>query len=274
DEWARRHEAWVGDTVLIHSPRNLRNMLPPQEGKEGEDTGFYLPSEFKIVGIFSTGFFEYDFNFLIMELSEAQRLYGLGQAVQGLSVRVADPRRVDEVKGRLNQSLKPPLRAQSWKDQNKRLFAAIATERRVMSFILFFVMIVAAFGLSSTLITVTVQKSREIGLLKALGARDSQILSIFTLYGFIVGLLGSILGTLGGLLVLAYRNDFSDLLYRVFHVEVFPPEIYHFSAIPAIIDPMTVLGIACSGVILSTLAALLPAISAMRVDPVKVLHNE
>ena len=273
DEWARRHDAWVGDTLSIQSPRNIKNLIPPKPGEQAEQS-FYLPSEYKIVGIFSTGFFEYDFNFLILEIGEVQKLYDMQGGVHGLSVRLKDPRMAERVKERLNQRLILPVRAQTWMDQNKRLFAAIATERRVMSFILFFVMIVAAFGLTSTLITVTVQKSKEIGLLKALGAQDLQILSIFTLYGFLVGVVGAFLGTVGGLAMLVYRNDFSAFLSRTLHVEVFPAEIYHFSSIPAVIDPRTITMIALSGVILSTLAALLPAISAMRIDPVKVLHNE
>ncbi|MDZ4787823.1 MAG: FtsX-like permease family protein, partial [Blastochloris sp.] len=273
DEWARRHDAWVGDKVTIQSPRNIKNLIPPKPG-EKTDQSFYLPSEYTIVGIFSTGFFEYDFNFLILEIGEVQRLYDMQGGVHGISVRLVNPNLAESVKNRLNKRLVAPVRAQTWMDQNKRLFAAIATERRVMSFILFFVMIVAAFGLSSTLITVTVQKAKEIGLMKALGAQDWQIMSIFTIYGFVVGILGAVLGTIGGLVMLAYRNDFSLFLSKTFHVEVFPAEIYSFSSIPAVIDPTTVFIIACSGVVLSTLAALLPAFAAMRVDPVKVLHGE
>jgi lipoprotein-releasing system permease protein len=272
-EWARQYDAWVGDVITIQSPRNMRNLLPPEQGQESEKS-FYLPAEYKIVGIFSTGYYEYDYNFMLVELGEAQRLYDLGESVQGLSLRVKDPLQATRVKERLNDQLQLPLRARTWIDENKIRFAAIATERKVMSFILFFVMIVASFGLTSTLITVTVQKSREIGLLKALGARDLQIMVIFTLYGFVVGVLGAILGTAGGLALLIYRNPFSELLYRLFQVEVFPSEIYGFAAIPAVIEPTTVTLIACSGVLLSTLAALLPAFSAMRIDPVKVLHNE
>lgn len=273
DEWARRHEAWVGDKVTIQSPRNIKNLIPSKPG-EPSDQSFYLPSEYTIVGIFSTGFFEYDFNFLILELAEVQRLYDMQGGVHGISVRLKEALDAEKVKERLNKKFVSPVRAQTWMDQNRRLFAAIATERRVMSFILFFVMIVAGFGLSSTLITVTVQKAKEIGLMKALGAQDWQIMVIFTIYGFVVGVLGAVMGTLGGLGMLAYRNEFSQFLSRSLHVELFPAEIYSFSSIPAVIDPLTVGIIACSGVVLSTLAALLPAFSAMRVDPVRVLHGE
>lgn len=272
-EWARRHGAWVGDKILVHSPRNIRNLQPAKPG-EKRDESFYLPSEYTIAGIFSSGFYEYDAGFILMDLLEMQRLYDLGSGVHGIAVRIKDPFRANIVKRRLNAELEAPVRAVTWIDQNERLFGAVATERRVMSFLLFFVMIVAAFGLSSTLITVTVQKSKEIGLLKALGARDLQIMGVFTLYGFVVGVLGAITGSIGGLVVLAYRNDFSEWLATTFHVEVFPAEIYNFSSIPAVIDPPTVLGIALSGILLSTAAALIPAVSAMRIDPVRVLHDE
>lgn len=272
EEWARRNDAWIGDKVTVYSPRNLNRLRQPQ--KPGQPQEYYLPSEYKIAGIFSTGFFEYDFNFILFSLNEAQRLYDLGDSVQGLFVKAEDPMNAFVVKASLNKKLHRPLQALTWMDLHKNYFGQVIVERRVMSFLLFFIMLVAAIGLSSTLITVTVQKTKEIGLMKALGARDSQIVAIFTLYGLIIGLAGSALGVAFGLLTVSYRNQFLDWLNGTFHIQVFPVEIYNFTRIPAVVDGSSIAWIAILGVILSTAAALVPAFAALRVDPATSLHSE
>jgi lipoprotein-releasing system permease protein len=187
---------------------------------------------------------------------------------------VEDPLQAFAVQRDLNHRLKPPLTAQTWMDLNRSVFEAVAMEKRVMAFILLFVMLVAAFGICSTLITVTVQKAREIGIMKALGALNTQIIGIFTLYGLAVGVAGSIMGTAWGLVILQFRNEFSQWLGETFGISVFPAEVYHFSQIPAVVDPWTILWIALAGIGLSTLAALIPAFLAARVDPVRSLHGE
>ena len=272
EEWARRNDAWIGDKVTVYSPRNINRLR--QQPKPGQPQEFYLPSEYKIAGIFSTGFFEYDFNFILFSLTEAQRLYDLGDGVQGLFVKAEDPMRAFEVKDSLNQKMTRPLRALTWMDLHKNYFGQVIVERRVMSFLLFFIMLVAAIGLSSTLITVTVQKAKEIGLMKALGAGDRQIVAVFTLYGFVIGMAGSILGVGFGLLTVSYRNEFLDWLNATFHIQVFPAEIYNFTRIPAVVDGSSIAWIAILGVLLSTAAALVPAFAALRVDPATSLHSE
>lgn len=270
EEWARRNEAWVGDKILIYSPRNLSRMRGP---RQTGDESYYLPSEYTIRGLFSTGFYEYDMNFMLFSFSEVQRLYATDDAAHGLAVRVEDALGADPLKQKLNTTLAAPLRAITWIDQNRTLVQQVAVERRVMFFILLFIVVVAAFGLMSTLITVTVQKTRDIGLLKALGARDAQIAAIFTLYGLVVGVAGSALGVGAGLALVAYRNGFSRWLSSTFRVDVFPAEIYHFLEIPAVVDGVTVVCIALCGVVLSTLAALIPALAAARIDPAESLHS-
>jgi lipoprotein-releasing system permease protein len=270
-DWAMRNHARIGDKIVVYSPRNISRMTQSKDAKEQE---YYLPSEYTIAAVFSTGFYEYDGNFILLNLSEAQRLYDLGMGVHGLFVCTDDPMKAFQLKDELNAKLPPPYQALTWMDQNKSLFGAVAVERRVMAFILFFIIIVAALGLSSTLITVTVQKAREIGLMKALGASDRQIVSIFTLYGFVIGVVGSGLGVAVGYLVLSYRNEFSLWLSNTFHVDVFPPEIYHFAQIPAVADGWMIFWIAMSGIVLSTAAALFPAFAALRVDPATTLHAE
>lgn len=270
-EWARRNNAWIGDKILVYSPRNLGRLKDPQPAV---DEGYFLPSEFVVRGIFSTGFFEYDSNFALVSLAEAQRLYAIEGAVHGIAVRLKDALEATTFKESINRRLEPPLTAITWIDQNRTLVQQVAVERRVMFFILLFIMLVAAFGLTSTLITITVQKTREIGLLKALGATDGQVAGVFTLYGLVVGVAGSVAGVASGLALVAFRNEFSNWLSRTFQLDVFPAEIYHFLEIPAVVDPATVGFIAACGVVLSTAAAVLPAWSAARIDPARTLHHE
>lgn len=269
-EWARKHQAAVGDVIMIHSPRNLENLRNrPEQGQS-----FYLPSEYRIAGIFSTGMFEYDYNFLLVHLHEAQRLYNLDDGVHTIAVRLRHADDAIAVRDALNRALPKPLHAVTWMEQNKQLFSAIQVEKVAMSFCLFFIMLVAAFGICSTLITITVQKTKEIGMLKALGARDTQVAGIFTLYGVIVGILGSFLGVIAGLLALYYRNDFRDWLARVLGIELFPAAIYNFPQIPAVVDWSFIALVALAGVVLSTLAALIPAWMAAQADPVQSLRGD
>lgn len=270
EAWARRHQSWVGDTVLIHSPRNVEVLRNPNE----KPKTVYLPAEYKIIGIFSTGFYDYDFNFLLLQLEEGQRLYNLQEGVHGIAIRLKDIDDVLEVQTDLHERLDPIMRVDSWMDLNRTIFSAVALERKVMTFILFFIMIVAAFGLSGTLLTVVIQKSKEIGLIKALGGDDGQVMCIFTYYGLIVGILGAVAGVGLGALLLYIRNDFSDWLSRATGADIFPPEIYHFSEIPAVWSWAQVSWIVLSGVLLSALVSLIPAVVATRVDPARTLHYE
>jgi lipoprotein-releasing system permease protein len=136
-----------------------------------------------------------------------------------------------------------------------------------MSFLLFFVMVVAALGLSGTLITVTVQRSKAIGTLAALGATPRQIATVFTIYGVVVGVLGSLSGVIGAWVVLANRNALSHAIGRLSGQDLFPAEIYHFASLPVRYDGAVFFGVALAGLALSVLAALVPAWVASHAEP-------
>jgi lipoprotein-releasing system permease protein len=143
-----------------------------------------------------------------------------------------------------------------------------------MFVILIFIVIVAGFSIINTLITVTTQKTREIGVMKALGATEGQIVGVFLLFGVIVDLLGTVLGVAFALLAIHFRNPFKEWLASTFHIEVFPASIYQFSQIPATIVPRDVAIICISALVISALAAFIPAYLAARMDPVKALRFE
>lgn len=271
ERMASENALQIGDKLSVLSPWHLAQMRRAHE--EGGEV-VILPTELIVTGIFSTGMYEYDARFILTGLEMGQELYGLGEGVHGVTLRLVDPMRADEVAADLTWRLSPPLRALSWREQNPTLFAAVAQEQVVMFFLLFFIVIVAALGLMSTLITVTVQKTREIGVLCSLGATQQRIMLVFVLYGLVVGVVGSALGVLSGLVLVEFRNPVATFLSKVTGQEIFPPEIYGFNMIPAVVEPTVVAIIGLSALALCVVAALFPAWAAARVQPAEALRYE
>ncbi|MBA2434335.1 MAG: ABC transporter permease, partial [Chthoniobacterales bacterium] len=203
-----------------------------------------------------------------------QELYGLGDALHGLTVKTTNPDNAFEVKQAIEKFLQPPEYAQTWIEMNKQYFDAVSLERTVMAFLLFFIVIVAAFGIMNTLITVTVQKRREIGIMKAVGASIGQIMGVFLFQGIVVGIFGTLSGLGLGMLLIRFRNEFSRWLANTLQIEIFPRSVYQFSEIPAEVIPSDVVRICVAAFIICSLAALIPAYFAARVDPVKALRYE
>src|SRR5437016_476960 len=180
-ELARKLQVSVGDKVTVYSPANLGLILDSikkLENAKGEEEkkavdelrDVILPKELTVTGIFETGHYLHDSEFLLVPVYVAQELYDLDDAFHGITVKTENPYGADRVKHVIEHFLDPPQYAQTWIDMNRQYFEAVRLERTVMFFLLFFIVIVAAFGIMSTLITVTVQKRREIGIVKALGA--------------------------------------------------------------------------------------------------------
>jgi lipoprotein-releasing system permease protein len=269
-EWSRRNSVFPGDQLSIYGAAVIQGLMAQKQRTHVD----VMPDTPTVRGVFQTGQYSYDSEFMIVSTEMAQHIYGLGDGVQQIAVRVKDLSQVDQVRDELNKVLPPPLTARTWIDDNRDLFNALATERVVMTFILLMVMLVAGFGLCSTLITITVQKSREIGLMKALGANDGQVCRVFLLHSLVVGVVGSVSGTVLGLLVLHFRNPFRDFLLHRFGIQVFASDIYGQAEIPAVINPIFVVVIAIAAVIICLLAALLPALNAARLAPARALRYE
>jgi lipoprotein-releasing system permease protein len=273
----------VGDTIEVYSPHDMGELQKALDDAENKTDNhkelqrvreLILPMEITITGVFNSGRYAYDSDYILVPLHIVQEAYSLGGGIHGIAVRTTNPFRADKVRDRLNGFLEPPFQAVTWIDQNRELFDAIRTERTTMFFVLIFVVIVAAFGIMSTLITSTVQKTREIGLLKALGARMSQIMWIFLAQGMIVGFFGTLIGLTSGIALVQYRNEVRDFLSATLHVELFPAAVYQFAEIPAEIVPHDVLVICVSGFLICSIAAIIPAYFAARLDPVKALRYE
>ncbi|PYK29194.1 MAG: ABC transporter permease [Verrucomicrobia bacterium] len=284
-ELARKLGVSVGDKVTIYSPGNLGQVLDSikklenatgEEEKKAIDElrDVILPKELTVTGIFETGHYLHDSEFLLVPVYVGQELYGLGDALHGITVKTDNPYGAERVKQEIQQFLEPPAYAQTWIDMNRQYFEAVRLERTVMFFLLFFIVIVAAFGIMSTLITVTVQKRHEIGIVKALGANIAQIVWVFLGQGTIVGLFGTVTGLGLGMTLIRYRNEFSRWLASTLHIEIFPREVYQFSSIPAEVIPHDVAIICISAFLICSFAALIPAYFAARLDPVKALRYE
>lgn len=273
----------LGDKLTIYAPRNIGDILGLIERvrKDANDKGaldelkeVVLPAELEVVGIFESGRYAYDAEFVLTPLHIGQELYGLGDDVHGLSIRTTDPYGLDPIVRAIDPHLPPGTAAYSWMDLNKQLFDAVRVERNAMFIILFFVSIVAGFCVMNTLITVAVQKRREIGIMKALGATPAQIVWVFLAQGMVVGFAGNLAGLGLGMALVRWRNEFKDWLASTLGIEIFPPGIYQFSQIPAEIVPVDVLIICGSAFVVSAFAALVPAWIAARLDPVKALRYE
>ena len=282
-ELARELGVTVGETLTIFSPGNFKEILNEIErlektGGKPEDIAslkqLILPTELEVTGIFESGRYLYDSEFLIVPLHIGQELYNLGPAAHGLAVKTKDPYLADKVRNDLNSRLDSPAYSMSWMDMNKQIFDAIRMERQVMFFILMFIILVAAFGIMNTLITVTVQKTREIGVMKALGARTNQIVGVFLAQGMVVGVFGTLIGLGLGISLTQYRNEANHFLSRALGVEVFPASVYQFSEIPAEIVASDVAIICLSAFVICSVAALIPAWFAAKLDPVKALRHE
>jgi lipoprotein-releasing system permease protein len=271
-EWARANRAELGTEVNLLAPQQFKDVLSGK-GVAGAPKKIPLPRTFRVAGIFTTGMFEYDSEYVITDLATAQELYAVPNEVHGIAIKLANPAQAGQIAERLRVRLGGGIRVLSWMDHNQRLFAAVAVERRVMSFLLFFVMAVAALGLSGTLITVTVQRAKSIGILAAIGATPRQIATLFTMYGLVVGVLGAIFGVLGAWLVLINRNGLSQWIGRLSGQELFPAEIYHFTGLPARYDLSVFLGVSMAGLALSVLAAMVPAWVASHTEPAANLRR-
>lgn len=270
-DFAHDLDLQVGDHVVISSPADLEAMARSEDTNGARE--IVPPKDFEVRGIFNTDYYEFDDKVVLTSLMNFQDLYRWDDSVDGVAVMIKDPFQVDHVRAELRATLGSHYAIRTWKEGDNTMMAVLV-EKNVMLYILFFIVIVAAFGITCTLITFVVLKTREIGVLKALGASNRQVMWIFLSQSMIVSTLGVLTGLTSGILLVAYRNPFLHLMRSLTGWELFPANIYGFSELPAKIVPGDLLIICGGSFIICLAAAAFPAWHASRLKPVEALRHD
>ena len=238
---------------------------------------------FTLVDFYSSNMHEYDSSFAFVPLSELQKLRGMvdpltGQgAVSAIQIKLNEGADLDKVRDRLLSRFPPDqyaLNIRTWQDSQRPLLSAIQMELTILNILLFMIIAVAGFGILATFFMIVVEKTRDIGILKALGAPSRGVMSIFLSYGMSLGLVGTGVGVVIGLLFVAYINKIAAVVGFVTGQEVFDPEFYYFSEIPTMVSPTMVVFVGMGAILIAVLASVLPALRAARLHPVEALRYE
>lgn len=221
---------------------------------------------FRVVGIFRSGMYEYDSTLAYIGLKQAQQFMGTGNVVSGIEVRVRDIYNAGAISQKLRARLGPDFWVRDWMQMNQNLFSALKLEKVVMFIILTLIVLVAAFNIVSSLIMLVMEKTRDIAIMKAMGATTATIRNIFVLEGLMIGVSGTILGLLGGF-------GLCELLKR-YHFIKLPRDVYNISTLPVHIETSDVCIIALSAIVISLIATLYPSRQAAKMEPSEALRYE
>jgi len=229
---------------------------------------------FYVGGIFELGMNDFDTTMILTDLPHAQGLFKMEDRVSGLSVQLQNVDEADSLKQVLEASLGGPYWIKTWQDMNRSFFSALKVEKSVMRILLTLIVTVAAFNIVSTLIMVVMEKTKEIGVLRALGATRSGIKGIFLLEGFTIGAFGTILGGAAGYFIAKHINGVARIVEKFTGFEVFPRDVYYFSQIPAQIVPSDIFFVITFALLMALVAGLYPAHQAGKVSPVEAIRYE
>jgi lipoprotein-releasing system permease protein len=257
---ADRLTAGLGDEVQMISFENIKtdafgNLVP-------------VVRKFEITGVFRTGMYEFDNQFMYTELAPAQELLSITDpnVVGGIAINVEEPWNVEAVRDRIDERLGFGYRTDDWKSLNGALFEALKLEKMAMAVILFLIVLVAAFNIISTLIMVVADKTREIGILKSMGLTAGSVLRVFILQGVIIGVIGTALGVGGGLF-LTWLIDRYDLISL-------PGDVYFIDQLPVALDPLDLILIIVISLLIAFTATIYPARQASQLLPVEAIRHE
>ena len=263
DRLAERLAIGVGDRVRLISPVTTTTVIGSVPRIRA----------FRVAGLFNVGMFEYDNSFVYVPLAQAQLFFRSGDAVNAIEVMVDDPDRVERFREPLATATGDDLRVVSWKRQNASFFNALQVERNVMFLILTLIILVAGFNIISSMIMMVNDKRSAIAVMRTMGASRGMVTRVFFLAGASVGVIGTVAGSILGLVFCANIESIRRGLESLTGGDLFSAEIYFLSRLPAVVDPVEVVAVIALALALSLGASIYPSWRAARIDPVEVLRH-
>ena len=269
----------VRDYFYCRPGDDVRMMFPNASEKNPD----VVNQKFTVVDLYESGMSEYDSTFAFVRLDQLQEFRGMinpetgVRSVTTIQLKLAEGADLNAVRDALRRRFPPHIFAyniQTWRDMQGPLLAAVRLETTILNILLFLIIAVAGFGILATFFMIVVEKTRDIGTLKALGASGGGVMSIFLSYGLLLGFVGSGAGLIGGLLFVDNINEIAGVIERITGQEVFDPTVYYFTEIPTIIHPFTLAWVMAGAVAIAVIASVLPAMRAARMHPVAALRFE
>ncbi|MFN7095740.1 MAG: lipoprotein-releasing ABC transporter permease subunit, partial [Burkholderiales bacterium] len=261
---ARQLGVAVGDKITLITPDGQvtpAGMLPRLK-------------QFTVSGIFNIHMFEYDNSLALIDLNDAQALFKMPGSVSGIRLKVADVMQTQQIKQHLEKTLPENLIITDWIDQHQNYFAAVELEKKMMFVILTLIVAVAAFNLVSTLVMTVNDKKADIAILRTMGASKKNIMNIFMIQGGLSGIIGTVSGTLLGLLLASYVGQIVHVIELISHTKLIHADVYLIDYLPSQIIPSDVISIFLVSIFLSIFATLYPSRSAANTNPVEALRYE
>ena len=254
----------IGDTITLFNPQGRTTPF----GNVPRQVGYV------VTAVFETGVYDFDERFVIMPIPNAQTLLLTGDSIEMIEVQTEDADQVTQILAPITEKLEGRAQVTDWKSMNASLFEALQVERVAMAFALGIIVIVAAFNILSSLVMLVRSKTRDIAIMRTMGATRKSLLKIFVTTGSVIGALGTFGGIALGLLVLAFRQPIVMGIQKLAGIELWNPSVRVLTELPSRTDPVEVLVIACSTMGLAFLATLYPSYRAANTDPVEVLRYE
>jgi lipoprotein-releasing system permease protein len=262
----------LADTLSVRSGDNITLVSP-----RGAQTPFGTTPRIKtyrVAAVFEVGMSEYDSAFVFMPLTEAQAYFNRSGDVTAIEVYTDNPDRMDVFRRVVTEAAQRPIFIVDWRQRNATFFNALQVERNVMFLILTMIILVAALNIISGLVMLVKDKGRDIAILRTMGATQGAIMRVFLITGASIGTIGTIMGFLLGTVICANVESIRQFMSWLTSTELFTPELYFLSRLPAIMDPGETTAVVVMALTLSLLATLYPAWRAARLDPVDALRYE